>query len=86
MATNQPTLDHSVPLINFVNAVPVPLTTVLVGLAPYISRIRQAAEIISWRSSWADSWFILAAWWALCLLAELGLRYVTIIQREGVAF
>ena len=65
----------SVPvLVDFLNSVPTPLTAVLVGLAPYISRIRYAAETISWKSSWVDSWLALAGWWAVCLLAELGLR------------
>jgi len=66
----------SVPvLVDFLNTVPTPLTAVLVGLAPYISRIRYTAEAISWKSSWVDSWLALAGWWAVCLLAELGLRY-----------
>lgn len=66
---------NSVPiLVDFLNTVPSPITTVLVGLAPSISCIRHAAEIASWKSSWYDSWLALAGWWALCLLAEASLK------------
>jgi hypothetical protein len=65
----------SVPvLVDFLNTVPTPLTAVLIGLAPHVSWIRYTAEVISWKSSWVDSWLALAGWWAVCLLAELGLR------------
>lgn len=57
-------------LVDFLSSVPPPLTVALVSLGPYISRIRQTCETISWRSNWYDSWLALAAWWAVCLLAD----------------
>ena len=70
-----PDTQNAVPvLIDFLNTVPHQLTVVLVALSPYISKIRSAAEITSWRSSWYDSWLFLAVWWAVCLLAEASLR------------
>lgn len=63
-------------LIEFVNSLPPPLTTALVGLAPTIARIRRLAQVLSWRSSWEESCLALAVWWAVCLLAEIGLRCV----------
>ncbi|OCH91796.1 hypothetical protein OBBRIDRAFT_704697, partial [Obba rivulosa] len=63
-------------LVEFLNTLPSPLTTALVGLAPYIARIRHWAQVLSWRSSWEDSWIALGALWAVCLLAEFGFRYI----------
>ena len=63
-------------LLDFLSSVPWPLTSVLVGLSPIIARIRGAVEITSWRTSWYDSWLAVAAWWALCLLADATLRCV----------
>lgn len=61
-------------LVDFLNSVPLTLTVVLVRLAPYISFVRYVAEILSWKSSWYDSWLALSALWAVCLLAEASLR------------
>lgn len=66
------------PMIDFLYSVPSPVTSELVALSPYISYIRQVAEITSWRSSWPKSWLALATWWAICLLAYPGLRYVNV--------
>ncbi|KZT04622.1 uncharacterized protein LAESUDRAFT_727795 [Laetiporus sulphureus 93-53] len=63
-------------LVEFLNTLPSPLITALVGLAPYIARIRRLALVLSWKSSWEDSWIAIAALWAICLLAEPGLRYM----------
>jgi len=65
--------------VEFLNTLPSPLTTALVGLAPHISRTRRLAQIVSWKSSWEESWIVLALWWALCLLAEIGLRCVVVV-------
>jgi hypothetical protein len=62
-------------LIEFVTTVPTPLASELVVLAPYIQAIRHFAQIISWESSWEESWLALATWWAFCLLSEPTLRY-----------
>lgn len=62
-------------LIEFVTTVPIPLASELVALAPYIQAIRHFAQIISWESSWEESWLALAAWWAFCLLSEPTLRF-----------
>lgn len=66
-------------LVEFLNTLPSPLTTALVGLAPYIARIRHWAQVVSWRSSWEDSWLALGLLWAVCLLAEFSLRCALIV-------
>jgi hypothetical protein len=71
-------------LHELLHTVPAPLVGVLVGLGPYIARVRRALEILSWRpstshpriSAWPDGWLAVAAWWALCLFAAPALRYV----------
>ncbi|TFY58071.1 hypothetical protein EVG20_g8293 [Dentipellis fragilis] len=63
-------------LIEFVNTVPSPLTAVLIGLSPTILRVRRAIEIASWKSSWEESWLVIAAWWGLCLFADFSARYL----------
>lgn len=63
-------------LQEFLSTVPTPLTNVLVGLSPYVKRIRRILEIVSWRSGWEESWLALAAWWAVCLTASMTLRYL----------
>ncbi|KAI6038484.1 integral peroxisomal membrane peroxin-domain-containing protein [Pisolithus marmoratus] len=62
-------------LLEFVTSTPPPLTYELVALAPYIQAIRHLLEIISWESSWEESWLALGAWWALCLFAEATLKF-----------
>ncbi|KAM5543343.1 hypothetical protein V8D89_003217 [Ganoderma adspersum] len=66
---------QSAPLVEFLNTLPSPLTTTLLGLAPAISRTRYIAQLLTWKASWEDCWLLLASWWAVCLLPELGLRY-----------
>ncbi|EMD32127.1 hypothetical protein CERSUDRAFT_119098 [Gelatoporia subvermispora B] len=63
-------------LVEFLNTLPSPLTTALVGLAPYIAQLRHWAQVVSWRSSWEDSWLALGLLWSVCLLAEFGFRYI----------
>lgn len=67
----------SVPVLaDFLSNVPPQLTSALVHLAPHISQIAYLAQVTSWTTSWYDSWLALAAWWAVCLLAEPTLRSV----------
>ncbi|KAF5385993.1 hypothetical protein D9615_002419 [Tricholomella constricta] len=63
-------------IVDFVNAVPPPLTTALVRLAPLLAVVRNVLQLISWRTSWYDAWLALALWWAVCLLADFTLRYL----------
>ena len=63
-----------IPLAEFLNTVPSPLVTILVGLRPYASHIRHGLEIVTWKSRWEESWLTLASWWAVCLLSEVALR------------
>ncbi|KAH9830736.1 integral peroxisomal membrane peroxin-domain-containing protein [Rhodofomes roseus] len=66
----------SLPLAEFLNTLPSPLVTALVGLAPHIARVRRAAQVLSWKTTWEDSWIALGALWAVCLFAEVGMRYM----------
>ncbi|KAH7885639.1 integral peroxisomal membrane peroxin-domain-containing protein [Phlebopus sp. FC_14] len=71
-----PVLQSPAPtLIEFVSTTPPPLTCALVALAPCIEVVRCFAEIVSWKSSWEESWLVVAAWWALCLLSEPMLKF-----------
>lgn len=70
-----PVMQPPLTLIEFVTTVPTPLASELVILAPYIQAIRHFAQIISWESSWEESWLALATWWAFCLLSEPTLRF-----------
>ncbi|TFK89014.1 hypothetical protein K466DRAFT_645191 [Polyporus arcularius HHB13444] len=78
--TTKPAVDsdaaHSAPLVEFLNTLPSPLTTTLVALAPSIARLRHALQILAWKAPWEECWLFLASWWAVCLVPELGLRYV----------
>ncbi|KAI0360928.1 hypothetical protein OH77DRAFT_1418980 [Trametes cingulata] len=67
---------HASPLIEFLNALPSPLATTLVGLGPSIARARYVVQILSWKAPWEDCWLALALWWAVCLIPEFGLRYL----------
>ncbi|KAI9068315.1 hypothetical protein FKP32DRAFT_1587718 [Trametes sanguinea] len=67
---------HASPLVEFLNALPSPLTTTLVGLAPSIARARYVVQLASWKAPWEDCCLALALWWALCLIPEFGLRYL----------
>jgi hypothetical protein len=70
----------SVPhLAEFLSTVPPPLTITLLQLSRPLARIRRIAEIVSWQSSWDESWLTLAAWWAVCFLADLSLRYMLLL-------
>ncbi|KAI6000718.1 integral peroxisomal membrane peroxin-domain-containing protein [Pisolithus albus] len=62
-------------LLEFVTSTPPSLTYELVALAPYIQVIRHLLEIVSWESSWEESWLALGAWWALCLFSEATLKF-----------
>ncbi|KAH8992761.1 hypothetical protein EDB86DRAFT_2930664 [Lactarius hatsudake] len=68
-------LAGSSTLIDFLHSVPTPLVALLVRLAPSVSYLRHAAQIVSWQSSWVDSWLILATWWALVIFVDPALRY-----------
>ncbi|KAI0790692.1 integral peroxisomal membrane peroxin-domain-containing protein [Abortiporus biennis] len=72
------------PFAEFLGTIPSPLLTVLVGLAPHIARVRHIIEIVSWKSSWEESWLTLAVWWAACLLGDVALRYVLPIATISV--
>jgi hypothetical protein len=63
-------------LIDFLHTVPAPLVALLARLASPLSPLRHAAQILSWKSSWVDSWLLLAAWWILVLFADCALRLV----------
>ncbi|KAH9858580.1 integral peroxisomal membrane peroxin-domain-containing protein [Lenzites betulinus] len=67
---------HGSPLVEFLNTLPSPLATTLIGLAPVIARTRHALQVVSWKTSWEDSWLALATWWLICLIPEFGLRYL----------
>ncbi|KAF7790265.1 hypothetical protein EIP86_001218 [Pleurotus ostreatoroseus] len=64
------------PLLDLLHTVPSPLVVVLVGLAPSIARLRRALDVFTWRSSWQDSVLALALLWAVCLYADITLRYL----------
>jgi len=68
-------------LINFLHTVPAPLVALLVRLAPPISPLRHVFQIISWQTSWVDSWLLLGLWWAVVLFAEPALRSVVLSRR-----
>ena len=67
---------HSAPLVDFLNTLPSPLTTTLVGLAPAIAHTRHALQVITWRGPREECWLALSTWWAICLVPEIGLRCV----------
>lgn len=64
------------PFTSMLNTIPSPLTVTLVGLGPSIALLRHALEVVSWKTSWEESWLALACWWALCLLSDFTLRWV----------
>lgn len=65
----------AIPLLSdFLSSVPSQLTTALIHLGPYVSLLKRTAVVISWRSSWFDSWLVVGGWWALCLLGKSILR------------
>jgi hypothetical protein len=70
------TLAGTPTLIDFLHTVPAPLVALLVRLAPSVSCLRHAVQILSWQSSWLNSWLVLAAWWVLVLFADRVLRLV----------
>ncbi len=69
-------LAGSATLIDFLHSVPTPLVALLVRLAPSVSYLRHVAQMVSWQSSWVDSWLLLATWWALVLFVDPALRSV----------
>lgn len=75
MPSRSSVLDGPTTLEEFLNTIPSPLISVLVGLAPYIAKLRHAIEIVSWKGSWEESCLAVALWWSLCLLGDVALRY-----------
>lgn len=69
-------LAGSPTLIDFLHSVPTPLVALLVRLAPSVSYIHHVAQVVSWKSSWVDSWLLLATWWAVVLFLDPMLRSV----------
>jgi len=69
--------QETIDLADFVSSVPPPLTITLVRLSTNITWVRRTFEIISWKSPWEESWLLVAAWWALCLLVGIGKQYVS---------
>ncbi|KAF8504006.1 Peroxin/Dysferlin domain-containing protein [Gautieria morchelliformis] len=63
-------------LIQFIESVPPSITLLLVDLAPVLSWLRWAAEVVSWKSHWTDPWLTIAVWWALCLSSNVILRFL----------
>ncbi|KAJ7495993.1 integral peroxisomal membrane peroxin-domain-containing protein [Mycena galericulata] len=53
---------------------PLPVTALLVSLAPAIHLVRRVLEIPAWTSAY-DAFLLIALWWAAVLLAEPTLRY-----------
>jgi hypothetical protein len=66
-------------LIDFLHAVPAPLVTLLVRLAPSVSSLHHVAQVLSWQARWVDSWLLLAAWWATVLFSGSALRSVSFL-------
>ncbi|EIW82683.1 hypothetical protein CONPUDRAFT_163776 [Coniophora puteana RWD-64-598 SS2] len=62
-------------LLEFVSTVPPPLAAELIALAPYIHAFKRFVQILSWQTTWDESWLMVASWWAFCLLSEPLLRY-----------
>lgn len=55
-------------LSEFVTNVPPVVTRLLVELGPFLSHLRWALQVVSWKSGqYSDSWLTLAAFWAVCL-------------------
>jgi len=71
-------------LADFVRSVPQPLTAILVQLSPFIASARYGIEIASWRQSWHLAGFAVACWWAICLSAEMVLRYLLPLLIAGL--
>jgi hypothetical protein len=63
-------------LQQFLESVPSPITLLLVELSPALHALRRAAEIFSWKAHWSESWLMLTAWWAACLLTYCFLKWV----------
>lgn len=68
------------PLVEFLSTLPSPLVTALVGLAPHIVRVRRVAQVLSWKTTWEDSWIALGILWGVCLFAESGVRYAAVVS------
>lgn len=61
--------------VDFISSVPPIVTCLLVELAPFLSRLRWALQVVSWRTgSYPDSWLALAAFWAICLWLSFTVR------------
>ncbi|CAK5270306.1 unnamed protein product [Mycena citricolor] len=64
---------------------PLPVNVVLVSLSPGIRVIRRLVEIPSWSSSY-DAFLLVAAWWAVALLAEPALRFfLPVLVASGIS-
>ncbi|KAG8907447.1 hypothetical protein FRB99_004242 [Tulasnella sp. 403] len=77
MTPDSPTTPQQVSLYQFVSNTPAPVVRLLVELSPLISYVRWLAETLSWTNgNTAESWLVVAVWWALCLTAEFGVRFL----------
>lgn len=85
-STKKSSDKETIDLAGFVSSVPSPLTITLVRLSPHISWIRRIIEITSWKTSWDESWLLIATWWALCLLVGIGKQYVPSFFSRVLAF
>lgn len=61
-------------IITFLNNVPPQLTAALVELGPLVAKVRWLLETLSWKVAYSNSWLLLGAWWALCLLSDFTFR------------
>ncbi|KAF8317913.1 hypothetical protein DL93DRAFT_2076433 [Clavulina sp. PMI_390] len=78
MSSAAPTIPEVDPehLSDFVATVPPVVTRLLVETAPFVSRLRWALQVCSWKStSYSESWLALAAFWISCLWFHFTLRY-----------
>lgn len=78
----EPDPEH---LADFVSSVPPVVTRLLVETAPFLSRLRWALQVVSWKSgSYSESWLALAAFWAICSWLHFTVRYVLVLHPTNV--
>ncbi|KZS98406.1 hypothetical protein SISNIDRAFT_435493 [Sistotremastrum niveocremeum HHB9708] len=70
MSSNEPDL------LEFVESIPPSLTVILVELAPLLSWLSWAVNVFRWQASLADSWLMVAIWWALCIIVAPFVKYL----------